>query len=59
VVHGEQDEVVPAGQGRALAATLPGARLLLVPRAGHNNVLERDWGELRPLAQVLRFARGG
>lgn len=40
VAHGERDEVIPASQGRALHAAAPGAkRLILVPRAGHNDLV--------------------
>jgi uncharacterized protein len=56
VVHGARDEVVPAAQGRTLAAAIPGAELLWVPEAGHNDVLERGWGEAQPLENVVRFA---
>lgn len=35
VVHGEQDRLVPPGNGRVLAARIPGARFHLVPNAGH------------------------
>lgn len=41
VVHGEADPVCPAGAGRALAAAIPGARLLVVPGAGHAPFLSR------------------
>ncbi|GAA2709212.1 alpha/beta fold hydrolase [Actinoplanes palleronii] len=35
VVHGDQDPVFPLGHGQALAATIPGARLHVVPGMGH------------------------
>lgn len=35
VIHGERDPVCPAGAGRALAAAIPGARLVELPGAGH------------------------
>lgn len=35
VLHGEDDPVCPAGAGRALADAIPGARLALLPGAGH------------------------
>lgn len=35
VIHGEQDSVVPAETGRMLAEAIPGARLVLIPDAGH------------------------
>jgi uncharacterized protein len=58
VVHGDRDEVVPASQGRALARAIPGAELVDVPHAGHNDVLERPWGGVQPFARVVRFALG-
>lgn len=48
VVHGERDPICPAGAGRALAAAIPGARLVLLPGAGHAPVLTRA-AELRAL----------
>jgi pimeloyl-ACP methyl ester carboxylesterase len=41
VVTGEEDQVTPPDQGRELAAAIPGARFLLVERAGHLASLER------------------
>jgi pimeloyl-[acyl-carrier protein] methyl ester esterase len=41
VVHGEADPICPAGAGRALAASIPGARLALLPGAGHVPFLSR------------------
>jgi pimeloyl-ACP methyl ester carboxylesterase len=41
VVAGEQDRVVPVGQGTRLAAEIPGAELVRVPGAGHAVILER------------------
>jgi hypothetical protein len=39
VVHGEDDEIIPLAQGRALYRAAPEPkRLLIVPRAGHNNL---------------------
>ena len=35
VVHGEADRIVPAGNGRIVADSIPGARLELLPGAGH------------------------
>jgi 3-oxoadipate enol-lactonase len=35
VIHGEEDVLVPTDRGRELAAQIPGARLVLVPHAGH------------------------
>jgi pimeloyl-ACP methyl ester carboxylesterase len=41
VVAGEQDRVVPVGQGVQLAAEIPGSELVRVPGAGHAVILER------------------
>ena len=35
VVHGTEDPILPYEHGRALAATIPGARMLTLERAGH------------------------
>lgn len=35
VVHGELDRLVPPGNGRKVAAAIPGAELVLVPGANH------------------------
>jgi pimeloyl-ACP methyl ester carboxylesterase len=35
VIHGDEDVLVPTDRGRALAEQIPGARLVLVPGAGH------------------------
>src|SRR5260221_818996 len=35
VVHGENDRRVPMENGRLLAARIPGAKLVLIPNAGH------------------------
>jgi pimeloyl-ACP methyl ester carboxylesterase len=43
VVHGEEDRLVPASAGRALAALIPDAELALLPRCGH--VLTTDCEE--------------
>ena len=36
VLHGERDRIVPVAWGRELAQTLPDARLVMLPGAGHN-----------------------
>ena len=35
VIHGESDRLVPAGNGKLIAERIPGARLVLLPRASH------------------------
>ena len=45
VVHGEDDPLVQVDGGRATAAAVPGAELVVVPGMGHN--LPRDlWPQL-------------
>ncbi|MFO0677422.1 MAG: alpha/beta hydrolase [Polyangiaceae bacterium] len=42
IVHGEDDEVVPFSMGRALAEASPRARLIPLPRTGHNDIRGLD-----------------
>ena len=35
VIHGETDQLVPPDNGRVVARAIPGARLVMLPRAGH------------------------
>ncbi|HWM92136.1 MAG TPA: alpha/beta fold hydrolase [Thermoanaerobaculia bacterium] len=49
VIHGEQDNLIPAGQGKEVAAALAGqARWLPISSAGHNDLLAQDevWKEM-------------
>jgi pimeloyl-ACP methyl ester carboxylesterase len=41
VLHGEDDRVVAPERGREMAAAIPGARLVMVPRCGHSPQRER------------------
>lgn len=61
VVAGEDDLVTPAAHARAIAESVPGARLLVLPGAGHNVMLERHervTGELAELAARAWARRG-
>jgi pimeloyl-ACP methyl ester carboxylesterase len=40
VIHGEDDKMIPIAQARFLAASIPNARLEIVPKAGHMVMLE-------------------
>ncbi len=40
VVHGETDRLVPAANGKLIAARIPGAKLVLIPNASH--IFETD-----------------
>jgi 3-oxoadipate enol-lactonase len=35
VIHGETDQLVPPENGRIVAGAIPGARLVMIPRASH------------------------
>jgi pimeloyl-ACP methyl ester carboxylesterase len=41
VFHGPDDSAVPFAEGQAMAARIPGARLVAVPGVGHAPPLER------------------
>jgi pimeloyl-ACP methyl ester carboxylesterase len=45
VIHGTADPMFPPEHGRALAAEIPGARLLLLEGAGHG-IERHDWGTI-------------
>lgn len=56
VVHGEVDPLIPVENGRRTAAAVPGARLLTLPRMGHD--LPRPyWPQIvEAIAEVARAA---
>lgn len=54
LLHGEADPICPAGASRAMAAAIPGARLTVLPGAGHAPFLSR---EDDVAAALLAFAR--
>jgi hypothetical protein len=54
VLHGARDEIIPVEQGREVAAGLPGARWVELPRAGHNDLLAHD----EPWRELAGFLRG-
>jgi 3-oxoadipate enol-lactonase len=52
VVHGEQDMIVPPGNGRLLAERIPEAQLSMWPDAGHMYVIDEPRAD-RQIAQYL------
>jgi len=56
VIWGERDGFVPPAHGRQLRESIPGARLLVIPGAYHNPMVDRS-AEFD--AAVLRFLDGG
>ncbi|WP_329094301.1 alpha/beta fold hydrolase [Actinomadura citrea] len=55
VVHGEDDPFFPLGNGRALAAEIPSAELLVLPGTG-NELPRRTWDTVVPA--LLRHTTG-
>jgi pimeloyl-ACP methyl ester carboxylesterase len=55
VIHGETDRLVPAANGRLIAERIPGAKLVLIPRASH--IFETDQPGAAHQA-VLEFLAG-
>jgi pimeloyl-ACP methyl ester carboxylesterase len=52
VVHGADDPLFPVGHGEALAATIPGARLLVLDAVGHELPRE-SWDRVVPAILAL------
>ena len=48
VVHGRQDPMFPPAHGRALAAEIPGAELLVIDGMGHEHVPPSTWDLVVP-----------
>ena len=53
VIHGDLDPLIPIGQGRELAAGIPGARSLVLPDTGHRPQLERPAAFERAVNEFL------
>jgi 3-oxoadipate enol-lactonase len=53
VLVGEADEVIPPDQARAMANLIPGARLALIPGAGHLPPLEQPVATTEALQQFI------
>jgi len=58
VIAGDHDRLTPPGAGRALAAALPQARYLEIPRSGHAPFLSHGREVLREVQGFLRRRRG-
>ena len=54
VLHGTRDDVVPVTMGRALAAMSPGAKLIEIPSASHNDFPGLEGLVAEEIAQALR-----
>ncbi len=56
VIHGAEDDLIPAPQGEQVAKALPAARWVLIPGAGHNDLLmhRRVWDEIGAFLKRVR-----
>ncbi|MCW5890142.1 MAG: alpha/beta fold hydrolase [bacterium] len=57
VVHGDEDRVIPVRVGREIAAAIPGARLTVLPRIGHEPQLEAPAATIAVLRDALAALR--
>lgn len=55
VMHGEEDNIIPVAHGRAFAAAIPGAKLIIYPRVGHAPQMEIP---ARSAADLDSFLKG-
>ena len=56
VIHGDEDVLVPTDRGRDLAEQIPGARLSLVPGAGHLLTTDNEQGSADAVLAHLAWA---
>ena len=56
VLHGTEDPLFPIGHGEALAAEIPGARLVALPGVGHQMPPPAVWDVVVP--EILAHTAG-
>ena len=56
VVHGEQDMIVPAANGRLLAERIPQAELSIWPEAGHMYIIDQPRADQHIARYLLRLS---
>jgi len=54
ILVGEDDEITPPSRARAMAEAIPGARLTVIPGAGHLPPVERPTVTTQALLDFLR-----
>jgi pimeloyl-ACP methyl ester carboxylesterase len=57
IIHGETDRLVPAGNGRAIAEKIPGAKLILLAHASHIFTTDQPEAAHRAILEFLEAAR--
>jgi 3-oxoadipate enol-lactonase len=53
VIHGEADRLVPPANGKLIAARIPGAKLVLIPNAGHIFSTDQPDAAYQPVLEFL------
>ena len=53
VIHGETDQLVPVGNGKVIAARIPGAKLVTLPRASHIFITDQPESSLKAIMDFL------
>jgi 3-oxoadipate enol-lactonase len=59
VLHGSEDALVPPARGDALAAAIPGARLVRLPGCGHMLTTDAEEGAAAAVVEHLQRVSGG
>lgn len=54
VIHGETDKLVPPENGRLIAETIPGAELLILPKASHIFVTDQTEASIEAVLSFLK-----
>jgi 3-oxoadipate enol-lactonase len=58
VIHGKTDRLVPPGNGETIAARIPGAKLVLLERAGHLFSTDQTQAAHQPILEFLSSHTG-
>jgi 3-oxoadipate enol-lactonase len=59
VIHGENDRLVPAGNGRIIADRIPGAELVLIPHASHIFLTDQPQRAQEAILKFLKSQAAG
>lgn len=53
VIHGESDRLIPVANGKLIAASIPGAKLVLLPHAGHVYQTDQPEASMHAIQEFL------
>jgi len=59
VIHGERDRLVPPGNGKLIAARIPGAKLVIIPNASHLFLTDQPEAAHSAVLGFLKAHAGG